>query len=124
MLYAATLALYGVTPENIAGAVYDILPYVARTPQEEAELRKVIDESLGEVAELNNKLEQAKRLLKVDKYEDALKLFKEVATYDITRLAPKPWLKPRVEALVRVAQDYVKRIQEHLERLRELKESL
>jgi MoxR-like ATPase len=124
MLYAATLALYGVTPENIAGAVYDILPYVARTPQEAGELRKVIDESLGEVAELNKKLEQAKGLLKVDKYDDALKLFKEVATYDVTRLSSKPWLKPRVEAVVRVAQDYVKRIQEHLERLRELKENL
>jgi MoxR-like ATPase len=124
MLYAATLALYGVTPENIAGAVYDILPYVARTPQEAAEIRRVIDESLGEVAELNKKLEQAKGLLKVDKYDDALKLFKEVATYDVARLSSKPWLKPRVEAVVRVAQDYVRRIQEHLERLRELKENL
>jgi MoxR-like ATPase len=124
MLYAAVLALYGVTPENIAGAVYDILPYVARTPQEMTEIRKAIDESLGEVAELTKKLEQAKALLKVDKYDEALKMFKEVAAYDISRVASKPWLKPRIEALIRTAQDYVKRIQEQLERLRELKESL
>jgi len=124
VLYGATLALYGVTPENIAGAVYDIMPYVARTPQEAAEIRKALDESLGEIAELNKKLEQAKDLLKVDKYEEALKQFKEVAAYDVTRLAAKPWLKPRVEAIVHAAQDYVKRIQEHLERARELKEGL
>ncbi len=79
---------------------------------------------MGEVAELNKKIEQAKALLKVDKYEEALKLFKEVATYDVSRLTTKPWLKPRVEALMKVAQDYVKRIAEHLERLRELKEGI
>jgi MoxR-like ATPase len=124
ILYAATLALYGVAPENIAGAVYDILPHVARTPQEAAEIRKVIDESLGEVAELTRKLEQAKALLKVDKYDEALKMFREIAAYDVARLSSKPWLKPRIEAIIRVAQDYVKRIQEHLERLRELKENL
>jgi DNA-binding transcriptional regulator GbsR (MarR family) len=118
------LALYGVTPENIAGAVYEIIPYVARTPQEAAEIRKVLDESLGEVAELTKKLEQAKALLKVDKYEDALKLFKEVATYDVTRLTSKPWLKPRVEAVIKIAQDYVQKVQEHLERSRALKEGL
>ena len=124
ILYAAMLALYGVTPENIAGAIYEVIPYVARTPQEAAEIRKVLDESLGEVAELTKKLEQAKALLKVDKYEDALKLFKEVATYDVTRLTSKPWLKPRVEAVIRIAQDYVQKVQEHLERSRALKEGL
>jgi MoxR-like ATPase len=124
LLYAGVLALYGVTPENVAGAVYDIMPYVARTPQEATEIRKALDDALGEVAELNKKLEQAKSLLKVDKYEDALKLFKEVATFDASRLASKPWVKPRVEAIVRVAQDYVKRVQDHLERTRELKEGL
>jgi MoxR-like ATPase len=124
LLYAATLALYGVTPENIAGAIYDILPYVARTPQEAADINKAIEDSLGEVAELAKKLEQARQRLRADRYEEALKLFKEVATYDVARLTSKPWLKPRVEALIRTAQDYVFRIQEHLERLRQLKESL
>jgi len=124
LLYAAALALYGVTPENIAGAIYDILPHVARTPQEVADINKAIEDSLGEVAELVKKLEQARRMLRADKYEEALKLFKEVATYDVARLTSKPWLKPRVEALIRTAQDYVFRIQEHLERLRQLKESL
>jgi MoxR-like ATPase len=123
-LYAASLALYGVTADNVAGAVYEILPYVARTPQEAIEIGKILDESLGEVAELAKKIEQAKALLRADKYEDALKIFKEVAMFDLSRLTSRPWLKPRVEAFMKVAQDYITRIEEHLERARILKEGL
>jgi MoxR-like ATPase len=124
MLFAATLALYGITPENLSGAIYDLLPLTARSPQEASEIRKAIDEALGEVAELTRRIEQAKTLIRADKYDEALKLLKEVATYDVSRLRSKPWLKPRVEALVKLAQDYIQKIQEHMERMRALKESL
>ena len=64
------------------------------------------------MAELSRKLEQAKTLLRTGNLEQATVLFREVATYDISRLQNKPWLRPRIEALVSVAQSYVKKIEE------------
>ncbi|MFZ8809519.1 MAG: AAA family ATPase [Pyrobaculum sp.] len=121
LLYASRLALYGITPENIVNAIYDTIPLIARTPQEAAEIQKVIEDSLGEVAELSKKLEQAKSMLKKDE-EGALKIFKEIASYDVSRLANKPWLKPRVEAIIRVAQDYAQKTQQIIQQKKALLE--
>ena len=120
-LYASYLVLYGITPENMVNAVYDTITLVARTPQEAAEIKKVIEDSLGEVAELSKKLEQAKSMLKNDE-EGALKIFKEIASYDVSRLVNKPWLKPRIEAIVKTAQEYAKSTQEIIERKKALME--
>jgi MoxR-like ATPase len=120
-LYAARLALYGITEENVINAAYDIIMFAAKTPQEAAEIKKTIDDSLGEVAELSRKLEQAKAMLKNDE-EGALKIFKEIASYDVSRLVAKPWLKPRVEAIVKVAQEYAQRTQEIIRQKKALME--
>jgi MoxR-like ATPase len=120
-LYAAHLVLYGITPENIVNAVYDTITLVAKTPQEAAEIKKIIEESLGEVAELSKKLEQAKSMLKKDE-EGALRLFKEIASYDVSQLANKPWLKPRVEAIIKVAQEYARKTQEIIQQKKALLE--
>jgi len=111
-LYAAYLTVYGVTADNIVNAAYEIIKYAARTPEELKEVEKVINEALGEVAELSRKLEQAKSRLRAGNLEQAKTLFREVAAYDVSRLQNKPWLKPRVEALVSVAQSYIKKIDE------------
>jgi MoxR-like ATPase len=122
-LYASYLALYGVTADNIVNAVYDIILFSARTPQELADIRKAIDESLGEVAELSRRLEQGKQMLRAGNLQAALEAFREVAAYDVSRLAAKPWLKPRVEALIRVAQEYVRRTEEIIQQIRALQEA-
>jgi MoxR-like ATPase len=122
-LYAAYLALQGVTPDNIINAAYDIMLYAARTPQELNDIKKAIDESLGEVAELSRKLEQGKQMLRVNNLHAALEAFREVAAYDVSRLTSRPWLKPRVEALIKTAQDYVKKTQEIIQQIRALQES-
>ena len=121
-LYAAYLALYGVTPENLMGAVYDVVVYAAQTPQEASEIKKAIDESLGEVAELSKKIEEGKALLRARNYQAALQTFKQVTLYDMSKLASKPWLKPRVEALMRVAQEYVKGTQDLIQQEKALLE--
>ena len=118
----AYLALYGVTPENLMGAVYDVVVYAAQTPQEASEIKKAIDESLGEVAELSKKIEEGKALLRARNYQAALQTFKEVTLYDMSKLASKPWLKPRVEALMRVAQEYVKGTQDLIQQEKALLE--
>jgi len=41
----------------------------------------------------------------------------------VSRLTSRPWLKPRVEALIKTAQDYVKRTQEIIQQIRALQES-
>jgi MoxR-like ATPase len=122
-LYAAYLTLYGVTADNIVNAVYDLILFTARTPQELADVRKAIDETLGEVAELSKRLEQAKQMLRAGNLQAALETFREVAAYDVQRLTSRPWLKPRVEALVRVAQEYVRRTEEIIRQIRALQES-
>jgi MoxR-like ATPase len=108
LLYAAELALYGVTVENVVNAALDIVQYLARTPQEQKEIKKVIEDSLGEVAELARKLEDAERLLARGQREAAVKLLTDIAMYDMTRLASRPWLRARVEAIVRRAQEYLR----------------
>ncbi len=112
LLYAAHLVLYGLTAENIVNAVYDIAPYIARTPQELNDIRKIIEDALGEVAELAKKLQEGERLLASGNRQAALKVFMEVATYDVSKLTSRPWLKPRVEAAVRTAMEHIKRLQE------------
>jgi MoxR-like ATPase len=111
VLYGAYLALYGVTPDNIINAPLEIAPYLARTQQELRDIQKVIEDSLGEAAELAKKLEDAKKLQEKGQQAAAHKLFKEVATYDVTRLTTKPWIKARVEAIVRTAQEHLQRMQ-------------
>ena len=122
-LYAGYLALYGVTADNVVNAVYDLIQFMARTPQELSDIRKAIDESLGEVAELSKKLERGKQMLKASNLQAALEAFREVAAYDVSRLTSKPWLRPRVEALVRVAQEYVRRTEEIIQQIKALQES-
>jgi len=122
-LYAAYLTLHGVTPDNIVNAAYDIVLYAARTPQELNDIKKAVDESLGEVAELSRRLEQGKQLLRVGNLHAALEAFREVVAYDVSRITSRPWLKPRVEALISSAQDYIKRTQEIIQQIRALQES-
>jgi len=122
-LYAAYLTLHGATPDNFINAAYDIIQYAARTPQELNDIKKAIDESLGEVAELSRRLEQGKQMLRVGNLNAALEAFREVAAYDVNRLTLRPWLKPRVESLIKVAQDYVKRTQDIIHQIRVLQES-
>ena len=119
-LFVAYLALYGITIDNVMNAPYDLMTYLARSRDELREIKKAIDELLGEIAELAKKLEKAKELLRSGNIQGAKSTILDVLNYDITKLEKTPWLKPRVEAILASARQYletIKQIEEQIARL-------
>jgi methyl-accepting chemotaxis protein len=119
-LFSAYLAFYGVTIDNIMNAPYDLMLYLARSRDELKEIKKAIDEILGEIAELAKKLEKAKELLRSGNIQGAKSEILNVLNYDVAKLEKTPWLKPRVEAILSSARQYletIKQIEEQIARL-------
>ena len=108
-LYAAYLAIHGVSSENMIGAAYEILPYIAQTREEQDRIKKIIDESLGDVAELIRLLNDGKQQLEIGNVRGALEMFREVATYNPNHLPPG--LKQNAEDLINAANKYIEKIQ-------------
>ena len=106
-VYTAYLALYGVTMDNVMNAPLDLLLFMARTREEFVEIKRTIDEKLGEAAELARKLERAKEEIRARNLSLAKELLKEIMNYDITRISKTPWLKPRIEAIIATARQYI-----------------
>jgi len=121
-LYASYLAIFGVTMDNVMNAIYDLLPYLASDRSQLSDIKKVIEESLGEVAELASKLEEAKKMIRGGHLRGALEMLEEILSFDVTKLANKPWLKPRAEAILKLAREYHQRISEQLKLLEKLAE--
>jgi len=122
-IFASYLALYGVTIDNVMNAPYDLVKYLARSREELKEINKAIEDSLGEIAELARKLEKAKEYLKAKNLQGAKEHLKEILTYDISRLERTPWLKPRVEAIISIAKQYlntIAQIEEHISKLSQI----
>jgi MoxR-like ATPase len=117
-IFSAYLSLYGITLDNIMNAPFELLPLLAHNRSEYNDVKKALDESLGEVAELSKKLEEAKRFLRVYDFKSAKERLEQILSYDLNRLSSKPWLKPRVEAIVNIAKDYLERINQILSELR------
>jgi DNA-directed RNA polymerase subunit L len=107
-LYAAYLAIHGASPENTIGAAYEILPYIAQTREEQGRIKKIIDESLGDVAELIRLLNDGKQQLEIGDVRGALEMFREVATYNPNL---PPGLKQNAEDLINAANKYIEKIQ-------------
>jgi len=119
-IYAAYLAIYGITLDNVMNASYDLILFTARNREEFAEIKKVIDEKLGEAAELARKLEKAKELLRARNLANAKEILKEILNYDITKIERTPWLKPRIEAIIATARqylDYISQVEQMLEQM-------
>jgi len=119
-LFVAYLALYGVTIDNVMNAPYDLMCYLARTREELREIKKAIDELLGEIAELAKKLEKAKELLRSGNIQGAKSAILDVLNYDVVKLEKTPWLKPRVEAILASARQYLETIEQIEEQIARL----
>jgi len=119
-LFVAYLALYGVTIDNVMNAPYDLMCYLARTREELREIKKAIDELLGEIAELAKKLEKAKELLRSGNIQGAKSAILDILNYDVARLEKTPWLKPRVEAIIASARQYLQTIEQIEEQIARL----
>ena len=123
-LYCAYLSLYGVTLDNVMSATYELVQYLARNREELQSIRKAIDEALGEVAELARKLEKAKEYLRSKNLTSAKEALKDVLSYDVSRLDKTPWLKPRVEAILASARQYLEYIAQVEEMLEKMSKSM
>jgi MoxR-like ATPase len=123
-LYCAYLALYGITLDNVMSATYELVQYLARNREELQSIKKAIEETLGEVAELAKKLENAKEYIKARNLASAKEVLKDVLNYDISRLEKTPWLKPRVEAIIQTARQYLEYIQQVEEMLEKMSKSM
>jgi len=124
-IYAAYLALYGVTADNTMNAGYDILLFTARTRDELRDIKKLIDDMLGEVAELAKKLERAKEQIKARNLSSAKEVLKEILNYDVSRISKTPWLRPRVEAIIATARqyiDYIAQVEQLLDQMAKTRE--
>jgi MoxR-like ATPase len=121
-LFSAYLALYGVTMDNIINGIYDLIAYMARTKDELNSINKAIEEALGEVAELSKKLERAKEYIKAGNLQSAKEELQNLLNTDINAIVQKAsWLKPRVEAIMSVARQYMDKVNMILEQIRQLK---
>jgi len=110
-LFLAYLALYGAVNSTAAvQAAFKLIRYVARTPEELAELDQALAEMLGEFIELKKMLDDGKHLYDLGEHKEALAIFNKIASYDIEKLADKPWMKEYVEGLIEEAQQYIQRI--------------
>ena len=114
-LFAAELVLKGRVDEAAAAeAAYKIINYTARTPEELAEVQKAVEEVLGEVAELRNKMRQAQALLENLEFNKALELLRDVAAVDLRRFENRPWLLQMAKSIVSEAQELIIKIQSEL----------
>jgi len=121
-LFASYLALYGVTLDNVTNAVYDLIIFMARNKDEVNAINKAIEESLGEVAELAKRLERAKEYIKAGNLQSAKEELQNLLNTDINSIVQKAaWMRPRVEAIMSVARQYLDRINTIMEQIERMK---
>jgi hypothetical protein len=119
-LYTAYLLVYGFTAENIIAAVYELIQYTARSRQELADIKKYLDEALGEIGELARRLEEAKRQVRAGDLRGAKEKLLSIVNFDISKLEKAPWMKPRAEAIISSAREYLRQIESIERTLRSL----
>jgi hypothetical protein len=121
-LFSAYLALYGVTLDNVTNAVYDLIIFMARTKDELNSVNKAIEESLGEVAELAKKLERAKEYIRAGNLQSAKEELQNLLNTDINSIIQKAaWMRPRVEAIMATARQYLEKINTIMQQIAALK---
>jgi MoxR-like ATPase len=121
-LFAAHLALHGVSEARASEAAYRLIKLIARNGDELAEIEKALNEMLGELSKLIKTLDEAKKLYDIGELNSALNLFRQVALFDVESLKEKPWIVERAKALVQEAQEYITLIQENLAKLKRLRD--
>jgi len=121
-LFASYLALYGVTLDNVTNAVYDLIIFMARNKDEVNAINKAIEESLGEVAELAKRLERAKEYIKAGNLQSAKDELQNLLNTDINSIVQKAaWMRPRVEAIMSMARQYLEKVNTILQQIAALK---
>ena len=121
-LFAAYLALYGVTMDNIVSGIYDLIVFMARNKDEVNAINKAIEEALGEVAELSKKLERAKEYIKAGNLQSAREELQNLLNTDINSIVQKAaWMRPRIETIMGMARQYLEKVNTILQQIAALK---
>ncbi len=121
-LFASYLALYGVTMDNIVNGIYDLIVFMAKNRDEVNAINKAIEDAMGEVSELAKRLEKAKELVKAGNLQGAKEELQNLLNTDINSIVQKAsWLRPRVEAIMSVARQYLEKVNTILEQIQQLK---
>jgi len=97
-----------ITMPSLQNWVFDILPLLARSPEEKRAIMKALDEALGEVAEMQKKLNDGVELMRVMNLKDASERFREVLNFDLGRIPD--YLMPRAEVIIKQAKQYLDKI--------------
>lgn len=119
-LYASYITLFGLKMDNVMNAVYDILPYLAHDKSQLRDIKKVIEEGLGEVAELSKGLEEAKQKIRTGDLKGALEKLEDIMNFDVEKIKSRPWLRPRAEMIMSSAREYHRLVQSQLRSLEKL----
>jgi hypothetical protein len=97
-------------------AILDLLPFLAADEGERRDIMKVVEDQLGEVAKLHDKLEKARTLRRSGRLDEAKATLEELLTTDVTKYKDKPFVAKRLEAILADArflyEDVLKRLQE------------
>ena len=88
--------------------IFDVMPLMARSPEEKKAIEKALDEALGEVAEMQKKLNEGIELMRVMNLKDAGERFREVLNFDLSRIPD--YLMPRAEVIIKQAKQYLDKI--------------
>jgi Tfp pilus assembly protein PilF len=95
---------------------------MARTKDELNSVNKAIEESLGEVAELAKKLERAKEYIRAGNLQSAKEELQNLLNTDINSIIQKAaWMRPRVEAIMATARQYLEKINTIMQQIAALK---
>jgi len=97
-----------ITVTALQNWIFDIMPLMARSPEEKRAIEKAIDDALGEVAELQQKLNEGIELMRVMNLKDAGERFREVLNFDISKIPD--YLMPRAEVIIKQAKQYLDKI--------------
>jgi MoxR-like ATPase len=97
-----------ITVTALQNWIFDIMPLLARSPEEKKMIEKSLDEALGEVAELQKKLNEGIELMKAMNLKDASEKFREILNFDINKIPD--YLMPRAEVIIKQAKQYLDKI--------------
>ena len=97
-----------ITVTALQNWIFDVMPLMARSPEEKKAIEKAIDETLGEVAEIQKKLNDGVELMRVMNLKDASEKFREVLNFDLSGIPD--YLMPRAEVIIKQAKQYLDKI--------------
>jgi MoxR-like ATPase len=97
-----------ITVTALQNWVFDILPLMARSPEEKKAIEKALDDALGEVAEMQRRINEGVELMRAMNLKDASGKFREVLNFDLGRIPD--YLMPRAEVIIKQAKQYLDKI--------------